>query len=117
MEDMSWLYPCPSAQRFPERLKAERNKEAPSRGSVSCLGRGGFTAYHSVDDDVSEQFLREQLFENPERVLLLYSILKDADALDRARFGLQAVDPDYFRIKQSIQILPTAQMAIGHLLL
>lgn len=74
-------------------------------------------AYHSVDDDVSEQFLREQLFENPERVLLLYSILKDADALDRARFGLQAVDPDYFRIKQSIQILPTAQMAIGHLLL
>lgn len=46
---------------------------------------------------------------------LLYTILKDADALDRVRFGMRAVDPKYFRNEMAHKLLPTAQSCVGQL--
>ena len=48
--------------------------------------------YHCIDDDASMQVLDKMRFHDKDSVTLLYKILKDADALDRVRFGMRAVD-------------------------
>ncbi len=53
--------------------------------------------YHCLDDRKALKALKASNIRDKERVWLLYTILKDADALDRVRFGMRAVDPKYFR--------------------
>lgn len=71
--------------------------------------------YHCIDDNISMQAMKSLGFKAEEKVKLLYNILKDADALDRTRFGMKDVDPTYFRLPVSIQLLPTAQLCVGSL--
>ena len=59
--------------------------------------------------------LKASNIRDKERVWLLYTILKDADALDRVRFGMRAVDPKYFRNEITHKLLPTAQSCVGQL--
>ena len=77
---------------------------------------GFLIRYHCIDDDVARNDLEiMQIPDNKDRVWLLYTILKDADALDRVRFGLRAVNPRYFRNKMAHKLLPVAQSCVGQL--
>lgn len=71
--------------------------------------------YHCLDDRKALADLKVSNIRNKERVWLLYTILKDADALDRVRFGMRAVDPKYFRNEMAHKLLPTAQSCVGQL--
>lgn len=71
--------------------------------------------YHCLDDRKALADLKASNIRNKERVWLLYTILKDADALDRVRFGMRAVDPKYFRNEITHKLLPTAQSCVGQL--
>lgn len=71
--------------------------------------------YHCLDDRKALADLKASNIRNKERVWLLYTILKDADALDRVRFGMRAVDPKYFRNEMAHKLLPTAQSCVGQL--
>lgn len=71
--------------------------------------------YHCLDDRKAFADLKASNIRNKERVWLLYTILKDADALDRVRFGMRAVDPKYFRNEMAHKLLPTAQSCVGQL--
>lgn len=71
--------------------------------------------YHCLDDRKTLADLKASNIRNKERVWLLYTILKDADALDRVRFGMRAVDPKYFRNEMAHKLLPTAQSCVGQL--
>lgn len=71
--------------------------------------------YHCLDDRKALKALKASNIRDKERVWLLYTILKDADALDRVRFGMRAVDPKYFRNEMAHKLLPTAQSCVGQL--
>ena len=67
--------------------------------------------YHSIDDDVAEKDLAKYNIANAEEMWLLYSILKDADALDRVRFkyyGNGALDEKFLRLDRSKRLLNVA---------
>ena len=71
--------------------------------------------YHCLDDRKALADLKVSNIRDKERVWLLYTILKDADALDRVRFGMWAVGPKYFRNEITHKLLPTAQSCVGQL--
>lgn len=43
---------------------------------------------------------------------MLYQILKDADALDRVRFGISTLDVSYLRLPISHKLVPLAVAAV-----
>lgn len=76
---------------------------------------GFLIQYHCIDDDVARADLESSDIQGKNRVWLLYTILKDADALDRVRFGMRAVNPEYFRNEMAYKLLPVAQSCVGQL--
>lgn len=69
--------------------------------------------YHSLDDEEAMQDLAKMDFAAQEKdeLLLLYQILKDADALDRVRFkyyGHGALDEKFLRLKISKKLVSVA---------
>lgn len=71
-----------------------------------CKENGGITfhpesvflmRYHDLADSKGRETISERFGENAERVLRLYSIFKDADALDRWRLGSNGLDPEFLR--------------------
>lgn len=57
-----------------------------------CLMR-----YHDLDDRIGVDAIGKEFGAGSERVSKLYSIFKDADALDRWRLGSRGLDPKYLR--------------------
>ena len=53
--------------------------------------------YHDLDDSVGIEAIRKRFGEESDRVLTLYAIFKDADALDRWRLGSHGLDPSFLR--------------------
>lgn len=53
--------------------------------------------YHDLDDAVGEEVIRKHFGDRSDRVLKLYAIFKDADALDRWRLGSRGLDPKFLR--------------------
>ena len=53
--------------------------------------------YHDIDDSVGIEAIRKRFGEKSDRVLTLYAIFKDADALDRWRLGCHGLDPSFLR--------------------
>lgn len=53
--------------------------------------------YHDLDDKLGIQAIKKDFGTDADRVLKLYAIFKDADALDRWRLGSQGLDPKYLR--------------------
>lgn len=53
--------------------------------------------YHDLDDAVGKDAICKKFEENSDRVLKLYAIFKDADALDRWRLGSSGLDPRFLR--------------------
>lgn len=75
--------------------------------------------YHCKSDESAKK-AAEEIFENPKDALRVLWILKDADALDRIRFGLPSQGSDALDVKQlrfsvSKQIVPFAKQAINQI--
>lgn len=102
-EDVDDLHGAASAKIY--------EKEVSASDAITSF----LVQYHCIDDNISMQAMKSLGFKAEEKVKLLYNILKDADALDRTRFGMKDVDPTYFRLPVSIQLLPTAQLCVGSL--
>lgn len=67
--------------------------------------------FHCKSDSVAKKFLDAKDLSMPkERVWLMYQILKDADALDRIRFG--GLDTRYLRLKKSHEFIEIAKYMI-----
>ena len=78
-------------------------------------GTGFLIEYHCLDDAVARRDLEALSLPDADRIWLLYTILKDADALDRVRFGLRHLNPKYLRNDTAHKILPVAQLCLEHL--
>ena len=65
---------------------------------------------HCIDDEASLEILKKDFYEEQDMIELLYKILKDADALDRARFGRceDGLNINYLRLDESRDIVPVA---------
>lgn len=61
-------------------------------------------ARHDRRDEVSEEKFREEGADD--ETLLLYRIFKDADAIDRCRFGPKALNERYLRTSAARSLLP-----------
>lgn len=69
--------------------------------------------YHCIDDKKALKILESnKTIENKENALTLYKIMKDADALDRVRFGLMDLDERYLRFNASKQLVLTAKVCL-----
>lgn len=53
--------------------------------------------YHDIDDSKGVKAIRKTFGKDADRVLQLYEIFKDADALDRWRLGSKGLDPKFLR--------------------
>lgn len=74
---------------------------------------GFLIEYHCHDDDYAENCLKtDPQIKNKKRAWLLYQILKDADALDRVRFGISNLDVSYLRLPISHKLVPLAVAAV-----
>jgi HD superfamily phosphodiesterase len=62
--------------------------------------------YHSAEDRRGEEASRYT--KNPAAALAVYRVLKDADALDRVRFGRFGLDPNLLRFKESHAMIARA---------
>ena len=61
--------------------------------------------YHCLDDNIAIDYINNKF--KPDKVAdvkLLYSIIKDADALDRVRFGSEFLNVNYLRNKESLNL-------------
>jgi len=94
--------------------KASRDIYAAD-GTAENPGTGFRIEYHCLDDAVARRDLEALSLPNADRIWLLYTILKDADALDRVRFGLRYLNPKYLRNDTAHKILPVAQLCLGQL--
>ena len=59
-------------------------------------------AYHDRRDELGERVIAKESNQNP-RWILLYHILKDADALDRHRLGAWGLNEDFLRTKEALE--------------
>ena len=57
--------------------------------------------YHDLNDEMGQEAIRKSFGSGAERVLNLYAIFKDADALDRWRLGSRGLDPKFLRTVQA----------------
>jgi len=69
--------------------------------------------YHCLDDEIGKEFIKNN-FKNNERVHLLFNIIKDADALDRVRFGKtdDGLNISYLRLNESKKMTLIARMCL-----
>lgn len=69
--------------------------------------------YHCLDDYLAEEYLKSaDTIRSKKRTWLLYQILKDADALDRVRFGIYGLDVNQLRLPISHKLVPLAVAAV-----
>lgn len=69
--------------------------------------------YHCLNDTLAEEYLQSaDIIRAKKRTWLLYQILKDADALDRVRFGIYDLDVYQLRLPISHKLVPLAVTAV-----
>lgn len=73
---------------------------------------GFLCEFHCKHDNLAYEEIRNnrQLSKNREKNTLLFNIFKDADALDRVRFGIKDLDMHYLRIPISKQLTLVARL-------
>lgn len=65
--------------------------------------------FHCIDDDIALRDLSlNHTIKDKKTATKLYNIIKDADALDRVRFGLDALDINMLRVPISKRLTPLA---------
>ena len=67
--------------------------------------------FHCRKDEDAYRHLQASGIKVKQRTWLLYQTLKDADALDRVRFGIYALDVNYLRLPISHKLVPLAVAA------
>lgn len=60
--------------------------------------------YHDLDDKLGREAIEKEFGEDAPRVLKLYDIFKDSDALDRWRLGRRGLDPKFLRNPEAKQM-------------
>ena len=70
--------------------------------------------YHCIDDEEALEFLSNSSYSKRkiDDISLMYKILKDADALDRLRFGVKELNMDYLRLDISKTLVLIAVQSI-----
>lgn len=68
--------------------------------------------YHDLDDRLGIEAIRKAFADNSTRVEMLYSVFKDADALDRWRLGRWGLDEKYLRSSSSHRLVDTARRLV-----
>ncbi len=70
--------------------------------------------YHDRDDEVGEDYIRQQTKTESEREswLEVYRDFKDADGLDRLRLGTWCLDPKFLRTPEAKTMIPFAQKLV-----
>lgn len=65
---------------------------------------------HCVDDAAAQNLFNKQFAAHNDRALIweMFLILKDADALDRVRFGIRGLDCNQLRCPDSVALVPAA---------
>lgn len=87
----------------------EKNAGKSSDPAVSFL-----IEYHCLDDKLAEEYLKiTDTIRARKRTWFLYQILKDADALDRVRFGIYDLDVNQLRLPISHKLVPLAVTAVA----
>ena len=85
-----------SAEKFDEfEIGSTFSKEAKKILKAICIG-------HSINDEDFEAVMQEFDIKEKENCQKVFKILKDADALDRARLKYSALDLQYLTIDDSI---------------
>lgn len=69
--------------------------------------------YHCKDDKLAYDYLEKSNITNKENIKKLYNIIKDADALDRVRFGLRGLNPNYLRLEVSKKLVIVANLLLN----
>lgn len=69
--------------------------------------------YHCLNDGRAENYLTHSHIKGKSRAWLLYQIMKDADSLDRVRFGIFALDVNFLRLPISHKLVPLAVTAVS----
>lgn len=86
-------------------------KKTAGRSSDSAVSF--LIEYHCLDDYLAEEYLKSaDTIRSKKRTWLLYQILKDADALDRVRFGIYGLDVNQLRLPISHKLVPLAVAAV-----
>jgi len=67
-------------------------------------------SYHCINDDEARKAWQIEFAESPDKdeIWYLFCVLKDADALDRCRFGIKALDIKLLRLDESKLLIPIA---------
>lgn len=68
--------------------------------------------YHDQDDKLGIKAISEEPEFAKEDSLLLYSIFKDADALDRFRLGPWGLNPEFLRNKEALELMDFAKQLV-----
>lgn len=103
-------------RRLDEGLDKGHGLRAAKYYKTSCLKHGllyndtvaYIMAYHDQDDNEAQASFKSEL-QDPEKALYLYKIFKDADALDRYRLGSGALNVNFLRNEQSLDLIELAQ--------
>lgn len=94
--------------------KASREIYERSMGRSSDPAVSFLIEYHCLDDKLAEEYLKStDTIRAKKRTWLLYQILKDADALDRVRFGIYDLDVNQLRLPISHKLVPLAVTAVA----
>ena len=93
--------------------KASREVYKNNAGSSADPAVCFLIEYHCLADDLAEKYLKvSDVIRAKKRTWLLYQILKDADALDRVRFGIYDLDVNQLRLPISHKLVPLAIVAV-----
>lgn len=71
--------------------------------------------YHCLPDEKGYKKIEKSFTSNKDSIILLYKIFKDADALDRIRFGKQELDVKYLRLEESRNLPLVAMLCYKNL--
>lgn len=69
--------------------------------------------YHDLDDTVGADAIKKRFGVDAPRVLKMYEVFKDADALDRWRLGSRGLDPKYLRTPSARQKVDEARELVN----
>lgn len=94
--------------------KASREIYEKNAGSSADPAVCFLIEYHCLNDTLAEEYLQSaDIIRAKKRTWLLYQILKDADALDRVRFGIYDLDVHQLRLPISHKLVPLAVTAVA----
>lgn len=68
--------------------------------------------YHDLDDKMGRAAIEKEFGADSPRVLKLYDVFKDADALDRWRLGHNGLDPKFLRTVEAKRLINYARCIV-----